>query len=585
MAYVEKLQTEGECVRTFEEKIFPVGIMLLFAVVGLTACGDAAGTGAKGEEIALDKVPIVDSFGDLVDCDGRREGLTSYVKKDNLSYVCEDGEWVLDEGKSSVRGPSSSSRVKSNSSSSREKADVGSSSGKASARSSAGSSSSEESGAELETDLEKDTYGWGKSGDGDVAYGSVTYQLYVYDAEKDKWRPATSLDSAFGGCTVQRAKDISRVVVRDGFYWYVCRDEEWLRVDACVGETYVWKPGEDGEIRRGDSLGIIYKYDKSRGLWLEATEKDIKIGEGCTVLREHEIVQGGDSNYFGHVSGDWKEGSDRMDFVLSGRSCSSENVGVVVKALNDSDYTYISAYYCSDVGWIDFTVLNWNVPLEAYMNSEIKYGTMTDSRDGQEYKTVDINGQTWMAQNLNYADSVKTPSLRHGNWCYNDILDYCKLGGRLYSWSAAIDSVKLANAAEDPLKCGFGDTCSVPENVQGICPSGWHLPSGDEVRALGEFSKSMFLGFMPLVSVGGWHYDKILDGAGDSFGFSMLPMGYRDPARGGFFNGVGSVGVLWTTGQDDVEKSEAVNFTGSEGQFFFQPEDKRRGFSVRCVKD
>ena len=64
-----------------------------------------------------------------------------------------------------------------------------------------------------------------------------------------------------------------------------------------------------------------------------------------------------------------------------------------------------SALLEEETGW------NWDVPKECRLNPDITYGAMTDSRDGQTYKIVKIGDQTWMAENLNYSDGVKTPSL------------------------------------------------------------------------------------------------------------------------------------------------------------------------------
>ena len=45
-------------------------------------------------------------------------------------------------------------------------------------------------------------------------------------------------------------------------------------------------------------------------------------------------------------------------------------------------------------------------------NPEIDYGEMTDPRDGKKYKTIEFNGQVWMAENLNYADSTKSTVIK-----------------------------------------------------------------------------------------------------------------------------------------------------------------------------
>ena len=91
--------------------------------------------------------------------------------------------------------------------------------------------------------------------------------------------------------------------------------------------------------------------------------------------------------------------------------------------------------------------------------------------DGQEYKTVTIGLQTWMAENLNYYDKDNT-NLVANAWCYKNVEKNCNLGGRLYTWTAAMNlpsGYLTASAAEE-----------IESPHQGICPDGWHLPDSTE---------------------------------------------------------------------------------------------------------
>jgi len=217
-------------------------------------------------------------------------------------------------------------------------------------------------------------------------------------------------------------------------------------------------------------------------------------------------------------------------------------------------------------------------PKESYLNPDIDYGTMTDERDGKVYKTVEIGDQIWMAENLNYSDSAKTPSLKGGSWCYDNKAKNCDVAGRLYSWSAAIDSAGLYT--DKSLTCGNGKTCTLPDTVYGICPPGWHLPNNTEWEALFTAVGGQSTANKVLKSQAGWGVHS--DGT-DDFGFSAFPAG----SNSGDFVFAGDYAYFWSSTEFDSTGATVMELYDLYGyeEAYLGEIDKIFGFSVRCIKN
>lgn len=198
-------------------------------------------------------------------------------------------------------------------------------------------------------------------------------------------------------------------------------------------------------------------------------------------------------------------------------------------------------------------------------------GILTDSRDGQTYRTVKIGNQEWMAENLNYETA--------NSYCYEDEASNCTKYGRLYAtWAAAMDSV--GTWSTNGRGCGYGSTCSPTGTVRGVCPEGWHLPTKAEFETLFTAVGGQSTAGKMLKSTSGWNSS----GNGtDAFCFSALPVGLRYNL-GDYYN-EGRLAGFWSSTEGDSSSAYGMGL-GSDidgaglGDYY-----KDYGFSVRCVKD
>ena len=145
------------------------------------------------------------------------------------------------------------------------------------------------------------------------------------------------------------------------------------------------------------------------------------------------------------------------------------------------------------------------------------------------YKTVSIGTQTWMAENLDYDVD--------GSMCYDNDPANCEKYGRLYNWATAMG--------------GASSSSRNPSGVQGVCPAGWHLPSQAEWTVLEDAVGGSSMAGRKLKSQNDWD-DCGPVGSGnsyvceDAYGWSALPGGGGDVRYGIFYGGAGSEGYWWS---------------------------------------
>jgi uncharacterized protein (TIGR02145 family) len=222
-------------------------------------------------------------------------------------------------------------------------------------------------------------------------------------------------------------------------------------------------------------------------------------------------------------------------------------------------------------------------PINILMRSFKSGGPVRDF-DGNLYNTVQIGNQVWMAENMKttrYADGTPVPDGTGigsiaGNYTskywfvYDDSLKYKKEYGLLYTWTAAMN--------------GSPGSAQNPSGVQGVCPTGWHVPSHPEWQELVEYLGGIEVAGGKLKETGTAHWNSPNTGATNSSFFSAVATGVRSP-NGSYWNILNTVWFISTTELPDSyyhvrplgwERATAEDhYAGSKDQ----------GQAVRCLKD
>ena len=186
---------------------------------------------------------------------------------------------------------------------------------------------------------------------------------------------------------------------------------------------------------------------------------------------------------------------------------------------------------------------------------------------------VPIGSQVWAKKNLDCEIGVSK--------CYNNDPANCVKYGRLYDWATAMGFDPSCNSAS----CAS----QIQTKHQGICPSGWHIPSEAEWNVLVNFAGGEDIAGKNLKAKNGWSDYQGTSGNGtDDYDFLALPGGIN---CNNSFSEIGQKSKLWaateffTVSGDEKTTAYVLNLRSLSNGVGQGADGKSCLFSVRCVKD
>jgi len=226
-------------------------------------------------------------------------------------------------------------------------------------------------------------------------------------------------------------------------------------------------------------------------------------------------------------------------------------------ALSEENQCAIHTSFSSNANWL----YDWSgfCPPAVFISCGDQIG-----HEGYDYSTVQIGDQCWFSENCRYLPEV-SPSI-----------DGSETDPYYYVYDYQGTDVEAAKATENYET--YGVLYNWPAVMtEGICPSGWHVPSDEEFTQLTDFLGAGVAGYA-MKSTTGWNNNG---NGSNSSGWAGLPNGVKDFSG---FNISGSHGFWWSS---SVSGSESWRRVLNDSFSYVSRDDDNHlnGFSARCVQD
>jgi uncharacterized protein (TIGR02145 family) len=337
--------------------------------------------------------------------------------------------------------------------------------------------------------------------------------------------------------------------------------DSWLSDECSATLTY-------GHISDWDVSGVTDMY----GILADAStfNGDLSSWDVSSVTNMDSMFEGA-SSFNGDISSWDVSGVTNMDGMFEGASSfngdiSSWDVSSVTNmdgmfentALSEENQCAIHTSFSSNENW----PYDWSEYCPPAPCGDLV------SHDGYNYSTVLIGEQCWFAENCRYLPSVSPSS------------ESSETDPYYYVYGYEGTTVSEAKATENYAK--YGVLYNWPAVMtEGICPSGWHIPSDGEFTQLTDFLGGEGVVGGKMKEAGYDHWNSPNTGATNSSGWTGLPGGFR--FSGGFyFNG--GKGNWWSASESGSYSWLRILSVdnGSVGRYNFI---RSYGFSARCVRD